>query len=431
MKVSVVIPCRDYAAFLPAAIESALSQTAPPHEVVVVDDGSTDDSRAVARGHDVRLIELDGRGPAAARNAELASAIVTIAEDLATAVAAAERAFRQAEGTDTLPVQNRVALLDPSSDLDQGLIARIVAVSQSAKPYRFLDIGIGQQDTNQMIWHAALRRRDELPKFWSSVEDWGRLTENAALIDRPASPERGQLLKSMLAAGIHEFERFNSAQLDLSYAAAQGVSIFLCSLQVAQMRFADLSFATIRDTDFGGAYLENSRFRQAVILDTRFADVSGEALSVYFRMDGAAYATALTGADFSRAFLRRVDFTNAQAMLARFDGATLIEPDFTDASLSGATFRGAVLLDADLTGAQLFKSDFDGAVVVGADFATALQDAAHAGSFAAAHYALDPIDMAAALEVESLAFQVEPDEIAARVGDRGLYRLRRLAPLDD
>ena len=211
----------------------------------------------------------------------------------------------------------------------------------------------------------------------------------------------------------------------------RGVSIFLCSLQVAQMRFADLSFATIRDTDFGGAYLENSRFRQAVILDTRFADVSGEALSVYFRMDGAAYATALTGADFSRAFLRRVDFTNAQAMLARFDGATLIEPDFTDASLSGATFRGAVLLDADLTGAQLFKSDFDGAVVVGADFATALQDAAHAGSFAAAHYALDPIDMAAALEVESLAFQVEPDEIAARVGDRGLYRLRRLAPLDD
>ena len=72
MKVSVVIPCRDYVAYLPEAIESALAQTSPPHQVIVVDDGSRDRSLDVARSYaQVTTIALDGRGPAAARNAGL------------------------------------------------------------------------------------------------------------------------------------------------------------------------------------------------------------------------------------------------------------------------------------------------------------------------------------------------------------------------
>jgi glycosyltransferase involved in cell wall biosynthesis len=47
--VSVVIPTRDYATFLPGAIESVARQNHARKEVVVVDDGSTDDSVAVAR----------------------------------------------------------------------------------------------------------------------------------------------------------------------------------------------------------------------------------------------------------------------------------------------------------------------------------------------------------------------------------------------
>ena len=46
--VSIIIPCYNYARFLPEAIESALEQTHVPLEVIVIDDGSTDDSYEVA-----------------------------------------------------------------------------------------------------------------------------------------------------------------------------------------------------------------------------------------------------------------------------------------------------------------------------------------------------------------------------------------------
>ena len=45
MRFSVVITCYNYRDYVCEAVESALSQTLPPAEVVVVDDGSTDDSR--------------------------------------------------------------------------------------------------------------------------------------------------------------------------------------------------------------------------------------------------------------------------------------------------------------------------------------------------------------------------------------------------
>jgi glycosyltransferase involved in cell wall biosynthesis len=69
-KTSVVIPCYNQASTLARAILSALNQTLPPAEVVVVDDGSTDGSKGVAEsfGTAVIYIRQQNRGPAAARN---------------------------------------------------------------------------------------------------------------------------------------------------------------------------------------------------------------------------------------------------------------------------------------------------------------------------------------------------------------------------
>jgi len=68
--VSVVIPCYNQAHFLGEAIESILSQTYPHFEVVVVDDGSTDNTTEVAaRYPGVRYVRHEeNQGLAAARN---------------------------------------------------------------------------------------------------------------------------------------------------------------------------------------------------------------------------------------------------------------------------------------------------------------------------------------------------------------------------
>ena len=81
-RISVVIPSWNRAHILPRAVASALLQSLTPFEVIVVDDGSTDDTEAVLRaqfsepldaGHLV-LISQSRRGVSAARNAGLARA---------------------------------------------------------------------------------------------------------------------------------------------------------------------------------------------------------------------------------------------------------------------------------------------------------------------------------------------------------------------
>ena len=56
--VSIVIPNYNYGRFLGEAIDSALAQTHPLVEVIVVDDGSTDGSRAVIEGYGDRVTAI-------------------------------------------------------------------------------------------------------------------------------------------------------------------------------------------------------------------------------------------------------------------------------------------------------------------------------------------------------------------------------------
>lgn len=68
-RVSVLIPCYNAGAYLGAALQSVLDQTYRDFEIIVVDDGSTDDSAAVAKSFAaVRYIHKEHSGVSATRN---------------------------------------------------------------------------------------------------------------------------------------------------------------------------------------------------------------------------------------------------------------------------------------------------------------------------------------------------------------------------
>jgi tetratricopeptide (TPR) repeat protein len=79
-RVSVIIPCFNAAAYLPGAVRSILDQGIRETEIIIVDDHSTDDSRAVAESLAAQFSEVrslrqpESMGPAAARNAGLRAA---------------------------------------------------------------------------------------------------------------------------------------------------------------------------------------------------------------------------------------------------------------------------------------------------------------------------------------------------------------------
>lgn len=69
LAVSVIIPTFNGAQFIGRTLDSILQQDYPPAEIIVVNDGSTDDTASVVRTYapGVRLIDIENGGPTGAR----------------------------------------------------------------------------------------------------------------------------------------------------------------------------------------------------------------------------------------------------------------------------------------------------------------------------------------------------------------------------
>jgi len=72
--ISVIVPAYNREKYIGAALDSIFAQDYRPIEIVVVDDGSTDNTASIARSYpDVRYIYQENQGPVVARNTGLAN----------------------------------------------------------------------------------------------------------------------------------------------------------------------------------------------------------------------------------------------------------------------------------------------------------------------------------------------------------------------
>lgn len=124
--VSIIVNNRNYGNFLSNAIDSALLQTYAPLEVVVVDDGSTDNSRDVIAGYGERIVTVlkENGGQASAFNAGLAASLGDIlifldADDALLPEAAALAVEQFARGTVKVhwPLMRTDETLEPTGQL--------------------------------------------------------------------------------------------------------------------------------------------------------------------------------------------------------------------------------------------------------------------------------------------------------------------------
>ena len=74
-EISVIIPTYNYANFIREALDSVFNQTFQDFEIIVVDDGSTDDTKAIIESYGDRVIYISqkNQGPAIARNTGIMS----------------------------------------------------------------------------------------------------------------------------------------------------------------------------------------------------------------------------------------------------------------------------------------------------------------------------------------------------------------------
>jgi glycosyltransferase involved in cell wall biosynthesis len=157
MPFSVIIPAYNRATLLPATLDAVLSQVPAPAEVIVVDDGSTDETAAVAAGYaahpasSVRVVTIRNSGDLAARNAGL-----------------------RAAGAD------RVAFCDSDDVWRPGFLAAMESLWQ-AEP----NLGAAWGDfvvVRDDVWSARSKFADAPPGFWDGLRPVG---PDAGVFDFP------------------------------------------------------------------------------------------------------------------------------------------------------------------------------------------------------------------------------------------------------
>ncbi len=194
--VSVIIPAFNGGRYLAAAIESALAQTYRDREIVVIDDGSTDNSRAVADSFNDRIVILSqpNGGVSAARNRGIGA---TSGEWLAFLDADdvwfPDKLARQAEYFETSDIVCSNALIIGTDN--KLLLAPGEIASLTARGIFHLVEGGSPPLSSVCVRRSAMggQRFDTARRFGEDLDLWMRLVAQGArltAIDEPLSSYR-------------------------------------------------------------------------------------------------------------------------------------------------------------------------------------------------------------------------------------------------
>jgi glycosyltransferase involved in cell wall biosynthesis len=182
MRVSIVIPLFEAGPFVAEAIESVLAQTYPVFEIIVVDDGSTDDGAATvaAFGPPVQLVRQEHAGIGAARNAGIRCATGDVL------------GFLDADDRSALDkIERQVAVLDLAPDVDGvfGAVHEFVSDGDSVDlRARVPRRGTTRLPSTLLVRRAAFDRVGEFNETLRRSEgiDWIARADDAGLVLRGA-----------------------------------------------------------------------------------------------------------------------------------------------------------------------------------------------------------------------------------------------------
>jgi glycosyltransferase involved in cell wall biosynthesis len=207
-RISVVIPARDVARYLGEAIDSVLGQSLPPDEVVVVDDGSSDETPALLAGYGDRITAI--RQPPLGNASAVNRGIASVSGDYL--------AFLDADdiwSRDKLAVQLPLLERDVRLDAVFGLVQQFL--SPDADPSLGAEVVIPPDPQPGISRPAMLIRRAALDR----VGPFDELRSNGDFIDWYVRAREGGL-ETLVPEVVVAHRRIHGANLGIRQRDRQG-----------------------------------------------------------------------------------------------------------------------------------------------------------------------------------------------------------------
>ena len=190
----------------------------------------------------------------ASRRAALINELTAILTEIDEELDDSERADEKMGDIENPAPGKSPTYISEGTELSKRLVWRIVALSRSLQPYKFL--------------------------------------ENDRLSEKAYSPERAQLLMSLVASGISLKDIFRMGSFEYSYLVdAELANIFL---KDTKLSFSNFESANLITSDLSEAYITDSNFNKAILFnvpmvnaDLRRSNFSGARMPEAFHLSGA------------------------------------------------------------------------------------------------------------------------------------------------